>query len=136
MPRKTCTRCGEPYGSGYHGPGHCSRYVTALIPVPGASEEIDPEERYALYRLCRDVPRGERPELELVATCATPEAVGVALVVLALEDEFADCPIGLMDRLPKPGDPKWLIKPWLAFPTPKQASDAGRTLRASQKGRS
>jgi hypothetical protein len=71
--------------------------------------------------------------LELLATCATPEAVGVALVTLARETEWEDCPLGLMDRLPEPGEPKWLIKPWLAFPTPKQLSDAGRTLRQAQE---
>ena len=99
-----------------------SRYIT--------DEPLRPEERFALYRVC-----GPDRHHELVATCATPEAIGVALYTLALEGEFSDpdCPIGVLDRLPEPGNPKWLIRPWLAWPTPKNVSDAGRTLRQARE---
>ena len=111
----------------------------------------DPAQRFALYRLCDcyecdgkgrvqftpiGVPqrcpecRGEGRMKELVATCGTPEAVGVALVTLAREGEFSECPLGLLDRMGEKGH-KWLISPWLA--SPRNVTDAARTLAKSKK---
>lgn len=84
----------------------------------------DPRQRYRLYRLCP----GET-DPELIATCATEAAVGVALCTLGREGEFdvdnGDCSIGVLDSMGETGK-KWLIKPWLA--SPKNVSDAGRVL--------
>ena len=113
----------------------------------------DPAQRFACYRLCvceacgatgktpafehepatrgrcRDC-NGEGRTLELVATAGTPEAAGVAIVTLAREREFEECPFGLLDRQGETGQ-KWLIRPWL--PSPRNVSDAGKLLR-SQRG--
>jgi hypothetical protein len=112
--------------------------------------EQDPAQRYRLYRLC-ECPicrgtgkdpkqinlvtpagstrckecRGEGRVRELMATCSTSEAVGVALVTLGREGEFTDCPIGLLDSLGEINK-KWLVLPWGA--SPRQVSDAGRML--------
>ena len=109
-------------------------------------EPLDPRERFALYRLC-DCPtcgglgkdpdigrctdcRGEGRIRQEVAACATPEAVGVALVTLAREGEFEECPLGLLDRMGEKGK-RWLILPWL--PSARNVSDAGRVLARSKK---
>lgn len=119
-----------------------SRYVT------------DEAERFALYRLCEctacegtgkvqdawpagTVPRcqecrGEGRTRDLVATCATPEAVGVALVTLGREGEWDECPVGVLDTMGEPGQ-KWIVKPWL--PSARNVSDAGRTLQTARKGK-
>lgn len=114
-----------------------------------AREEEHPE-RYALYRLCEcascagtgkeerpewGVPRTHWPRCEacrgegrtrdLIATCATPEAIGVALVTLGREGEWEGCPIGILDTLGETGE-KWLVRPWT--PSARNVSDAGRTL--------
>lgn len=107
--------------------------------------------RYQLYRLCEcdacggtgkitgtnelflpsgriprcDTCRGEGRTKQLVANAATPEAVGVALVTLAREGEFEECPIGLLDSEGETGH-KWLIRPWL--PSARNVSDAARQL--------
>jgi hypothetical protein len=77
-----------------------------------ANGEQDPRQRYRLYRLC---PGEEDPEL--MATCATEGAVGVALCTMAREGEFepenGDCAIGVLDTMGEVGK-KWLIRPWLA----------------------
>lgn len=126
-----------------------SRYVT--------EEGVRPEERFALYRLCEcaacdgtgktqdawpagtsprcQACRGEGRTRDLVATCATPEAIGVTLYTLALEGKWDECPIGVLDRMPElqdeqPGK-KWLVKPWL--PSARNISDAGRTLRTARR---
>jgi hypothetical protein len=102
--------------------------------------------------MCPDC-RGEGRIRQEVASCATPEAVGVALVILAREGEFEECPLGLLDRLPECaecggdglldagaarlpcGDCKgsgvkptgtWLILPWL--PSARNVRDAARTM--------
>lgn len=84
--------------------------------------EHDPRDRFALYRLC-DCPicggkgkgvdvmagvpakcpecRGEGRIRQEIAACETPEAVGVALVTLAREGEWEECPFGLLDRMPE-----------------------------------
>jgi hypothetical protein len=121
------------------------RYVT---------EEPNPAERFALYRLCecetcggsgrqrnwadhtekRRCPgcRGEGRTRDLVATCATPEAVGVALVTLGREHEWDECPVGILDTMGEPGE-KWIVRPWL--PSARNLSDAGRVLQTGRKGK-
>jgi hypothetical protein len=78
---------------------------------------------------CADC-RGEGRIRELVATCATPEAFGVALVTLGREGELDGCPVGGLDRFPEEGQPKWFLLPWL--PSARNVSDAGRTLARSK----
>jgi hypothetical protein len=117
------------------------RYVT-----PDANPE-----RFRLFRLC-DCPtcegkgkdpmpgpfapprcadcRGEGRVRQELATCASPEAVGVALVTLAREGEFEECPVGILDSEGEKGH-KWLITPWM--PSARNVSDAGRTLARSKK---
>lgn len=68
--------------------------------------------------------------LDLVATCATPEAVGVALVTLGREGEWAECPVGCLDTMGEKGQ-RWIFKPWL--PSPRNISDAARTLRQARR---
>lgn len=82
---------------------------------------------YPLVR-CEDC-RGEGRTRDLVATCATPEAVGVALVTLGREGEWDECPIGVLDTLGEKGE-KWIVRPWL--PSARNVSDAGRLLRSQQ----
>jgi len=116
-----------------------SRYVT------------ENPERFHLYRLCdcttcdgtgkvfaADPPtwvercpdcRGEGRTRDLVATCATPEAVGVALVTLGREHEWDECPVGILDTEGETGE-KWLVRPWL--PSARNVSAAGRTLARSK----
>lgn len=148
----------------------------------------DPRQRFALYRLCEcetcggagklllvmfEMPgrkgethnrcpdcRGEGRTLQLLAACESPEAVGVTLVTLAREGEWAECPLGLLDRMPECGtcggsgedlnplegvmvpcfkckgsgvkpSGTWLVLPWL--PSARNVSDAGRTLRGARK---
>jgi hypothetical protein len=66
-----------------------------------------PEERYRIYRLT------DGDERELLATCETPAAVGVALCTLAEEGEFKRSAVGVLDTGgtdEKPGH--WVINPW------------------------
>ncbi len=126
-----------------------SRNVTA--------EPQDPRERFHLIRLCDcttcggtgrvvetiETPdevgtnfsarcstcRGEGRTRDLVATCATPEAVGVALVTLGREGEWNECPVGVLDTMGEPGQ-KWILRPWL--PSARNTSQAGRVLRSAQ----
>jgi hypothetical protein len=126
-----------------------SRYVT----------DEPPRDRFSLYRLCTCETCGgdgkaERKELDgfppgrivargrcercrgegrfrqEVATCSSAEAVGVALVTLAREGEFVDCPFGLLDREGEVNK-KWLVLPWL--PSARNVRDAARTLARSKK---
>src|SRR5512145_3461307 len=117
--------------------------------------EHDARDRFALYRLC-DCPtcggsgkgsidlddgygpspagrcpecRGEGRIRQEITACETPEAVGVALVTLAREGEWEDCPLGLLDREGETGQ-KWLILPWL--PSARNVRDAARTLARSK----
>lgn len=112
----------------------------------------DGEGRYRLYRLCECTAcsgtgketgpivregtrrcgacRGEGRTRDLIATCGTPEALGVAIVTLAREGEWEGCPIGILDTLGEPGE-KWLVRPWL--PSARNISDAGRTLAKARK---
>jgi hypothetical protein len=120
------------------------------------TRNVTADERFALYRLCEcttchgtgkvsfeesdewtittgirrcDVCRGEGRTRDLIATCATPEAIGVALVTLGREGEWDQCPIGILDTEGEPGQ-KWLVRPWL--PSARNVSDAGRTLAHSK----
>ena len=106
------------------------RYVTAE-PFDLAWEDVAPrrqEERFRLYRVCLP----ESTELELLATCATEEAVGVALCTLGREGEYADqCAFGILDTMGEVGK-KWLVKPWRAMP--RELSEAGRVLGSKTFG--
>lgn len=75
--------------------------------------------------------RGEGKVRQEVASCATPEAVGVALVTLGREGEWTGCAFGVLDREGEKGK-KWLVLPWL--PSPRNASDAGKLLRSRRTG--
>lgn len=116
--------------------------------TPSDAEMEDPE-RFRLYRLCTcpecngtgkrasalALPkatnvrcpecRGEGRALEIVATCGTPEAVGVALVTLGREGEWAECPVGVLDTQGLKNE-KWIVTPWL--PSARNVTDAARTL--------
>ena len=80
---------------------------------------------------CRDC-RGEGRTRDLVATCASAEAVGVALVTLGREGEWDECPVGVLDTEPEEGQAAWILKPWL--PSARNTSQAGRVL-AQAKGK-
>lgn len=134
-----------------------ARMTDSTAPVLKSEEadgRNDPEQRYALYRLCQceecsgagKLPaspekavqgrcwacRGEGRVRELVATCPSPEAVGVALVTLGREGEWDECPIGLLDRQPEgKSTGTWIVRPWL--PSPRNVSDAGRLLQAQRR---
>lgn len=114
--------------------------VALLVDLTPLDEEMEEPEQYRLYRLCpcgscsltgkvdgKRCPdcRGEGRSLDLVATCGSREAVGVALVTLSSEGEWDECPFGLMHR-PTGKTGRWLLKPW--GPSPRQISDAARTL--------
>ena len=100
-----------------------SRHVTAEpLSWELVSGRDDPAQRYALYRLCEG-------ELQLIATVGTPQAAGLALVELGREGEWEECPVGLLDREGEIGR-KWIFRPWL--PSPRNVSDAGRTLRTAR----
>jgi hypothetical protein len=107
------------------------------------------QERFALYRLCECTTcggsgkgifsvggqskcaecRGEGRTRDLIATCATAEAVGVALVTLGREGEWEGCPVGLLDRMGAEGE-RWLLRPW--SPSARNVSDAARVLAKSK----
>ena len=114
----------------------------------------DEDARYRLYRLCECAAcegsgrasgptpsggfrsercpdcRGEGRIRDLVATATDPESLGVALVTLAREGEFTDCPIGILDTEGVKGQ-KWLVRPWQ--PSTRNVSDAARVLAKSKK---
>jgi hypothetical protein len=83
----------------------------------------DPAQRFRIY--CRD----HAGSLSLIATCGTPEAVGVAIITLGREREFEDCALGILDVLGEKGE-RWVLQPWEA--SAKNVSDAGRTLRKAR----
>ena len=130
--------------------------------------EDEHRDRFSLYRLCacslcagegkvhpepgQNVRcpdcRGEGKIRDEIATAESAEAVGVALVLLAEEGEFEECPLGLLDR--RPACPEcggegcdkckqtgtkqtgtWLILPWL--PSARNVHDAAVTLAKSKK---
>ena len=73
---------------------------------------------------------GEGRVRELIATCGSPEALGVAIVTLGREHEFDECPIGVLDTFGEKGE-RWLVRPWL--PSARNVSDAGRVLGSARK---
>lgn len=104
----------------------------------------DEGQRFKIYRLCDCVTceatrlvdgvrcpecRGEGKVRELIATCGTEEALGIAVVTLGREGEFEGCALGILDVLGEVGQ-KWVLRPWL--PSPRNRSDAGRVLRSAQ----
>ncbi len=105
--------------------------IEALLKATMSSDPTPPsvemeDAPYRIYRLC------DNKDLELIATCTDKASVGLAMVTLAEEGEFDRCPVGLMYRPDSAEKGKWLIKPWLPFPTPKTLSDAGRALRSAR----
>lgn len=84
-----------------------------------------PEDRYRCL-LCR----GEGKVRDVVAAAEDPEGLGLALVTLGREGELEDCAVGVLDVLGEPGQ-KWILKPWL--PSPRNVSDAGRTLATARR---
>ena len=100
--------------------------ATGKVDISGY--QADGEAQYARCEACR----GEGRTRDLVATCASPEAVGVALVTLGREGEWDECPVGVLDTMGEPGE-KWIVSPWL--PSARNVSQAGRTLAASRKGK-
>jgi len=71
------------------------------------------KERYGIFRV-RD---GGRPEL--IATCRTRGAIGVALCELGADGEFVDHCVGLMDGRDHKNTKgewvgEWLVLPWFS----------------------
>lgn len=104
-------------------------------PICGGKGKVPTHEGYGdnTWIKCQDIDGGCRGEGRIrqeLATCATPEAVGVAIVTLAREGEWEDCPFGLLDSEGETGQ-KWLISPWL--PSARNVTDAARTLARSKK---
>ena len=95
------------------------------MPLRNTDTEYDPAERFRVYTVCQ----GETTK-NLIATCATPEALGVALVTLGREGEFIDCAVGILDTAGEVGQ-KWILKPWRAMP--KEVSAAASVLAQSKK---
>jgi hypothetical protein len=118
------------YGVGSTGPMNLERYrifVLCECETCQGRGRLVIIERRPLQR-CPDC-RGEGRTRQEVATCGTPEALGVAIVTLGREGEFDDCPVGVLDSEGETGR-KWLVSPWL--PSPRNVSDAGRVLAKSR----
>jgi hypothetical protein len=81
-------------------------------------------QRFRLYRVC---PGETTPEL--VMTCGTPEALGLALVTGGREGQWTDCAIGVLDVMGEKGE-RWILKPWRAMP--KEVSHAASVLARSK----
>src|SRR3990167_5222389 len=76
-----------------------TRHVTAeSLSWELVSGRDDPAQRFRIY--CRD----HAGELTLIATCGTPEAVGLAIITLGREHEFEDCALGILDVLGEKGE--------------------------------
>lgn len=98
------------------------------------TDDIAPRVESQRYRIFR-VKDGGEPEI--VGTCATREAVGVAICAWGEEEMFLDYCLGVMDALDRweglpehEGDEryghyvgKWLVLPWISKPTPEQGFD-------------
>lgn len=131
-----------------------ARYVTGATPddqrtdmdsTPWRDEQG--RDRYQLYRLCEcfscygrgkvlgvkprlircEECRGEGRILQELSSSQTPEGVGVAIVTHGWEQEWKDCPLGLLDRK----EHRWLVLPWER--SPRNVSDAARTLARSKQ---
>src|SRR3990172_6338070 len=93
-------------------------------------EDVAPRDERNRFRIYR-VKDGGEPEL--VATAATPGAVGLALVTLGREGEFDDQAVGVLDALadPEKATGSWVLTPWCA--APRELSAAGRVLRTGRE---
>ncbi len=104
--------------------------------------------RFRLYSLCPcavcqntgkdatgdkcDNCRGEGKVRVRVAEADTPQALGLALVTCAREGAWPDgCQFGLLDQEGDTGL-KWLVRPWQASPTARNASDAAKVLASKR----
>lgn len=87
--------------------------IEALVDMVIPGQAIAPrnmENRYRIYKQVFD-------ELELLATATTPGDVGVALVTLGSEGEFAESCVGLLDTHGKENAlGTWLINPFDMVP--------------------
>ena len=100
-------------------------YRLCLCPECDGSGKIAPEKQaVAIDTRCPEC-RGEGRKLDLVSTAADPQGLGVAIVTLAEEGEFEDCPIGILVD-----GGGWLVKPWGA--SPRNVSDAAKVLAKSK----
>lgn len=83
------------------------------------------------YRISRRTAHGD---LEIVATCGTKEAIGVALVTLGEEGEFDGCTVGVLHKPfeDKPGT--WIVNPFPAIPRSGDTA-SGKKSRQSEKSR-
>jgi hypothetical protein len=79
-----------------------SKLMAVLLP-----DWRSPEERFGLYVIRED-------GLQLLATCGSPEAIGIAITVLASEGEFEDVGgFGVLDSHGTPDSPgEWLVNPF------------------------
>ncbi len=109
--------------------------LSGAIPYPdiglewdAVSGRGDSRQRYRIYRLCP----GET-EPELISTCDSEAAVGVALCQHGRDGEFdpdsGDCSVGVLDTMGEVGR-KWIFRPWLA--SPGNVSTAGKVLRTAR----
>lgn len=84
--------------------------LDSRLVVPGDSHAPrDLFNRYRLYRMKYDA-------LELVATAASAEDVGVALVTLGAEGEFFGTCVGILDTHGNEEDGTWVLNPFEAVP--------------------
>lgn len=97
----------------------------------GQGKHQQPKPLPPLWVKCEEC-RGEGRIRQEVASCDTPEAVGVALVTCAREGEWEGCQFGLLDREGEEGK-RWLVLPWPE--TARTVRAAAQTL-ARRKGKS
>jgi hypothetical protein len=90
-----------------------------MTPAASGFEHYPRTERER-YRIVRLAPPYRRGSHETVCTCATPEAVGVALVILSQEGEFDGCRVGVLDTLAPVGH-AWILLPYPEGPQPEAA---------------
>jgi len=110
--------CQHIAGKGTGAGAYRYQWLDAPAPEPNGDGQLTittdeiaprvPAERYRIYG------RPAHGDLQLIATVATPEALGVAIVTLGGEEEFSDLHLGILDthgNSNKPG--VWLVKPWV-----------------------
>ncbi len=128
-------------------PDRNARYVTHRNPVT-QKDSTGNEPRFVLYSLCPcavcqntgkdavgdrcEACRGEGKQRVRVAEAETAQALGVALITTAREGAWPDgCQFGLLDQEGDVGR-KWLVRPWQASPTARNAADAAKVLAAKR----